>query len=308
MHFKSIDKFFDEIKNVISIIIFVFIAMAILMFFYWFAYCGKVVMPDWLNNFVWNVINFFAQGYKDTPAYKDNLEILPVLTSVIFGVLTYLANCLLVFLENNHKKYKQSVIDYKKNLEKTINNELHKDFVKELKRTSFMLVKIKIVVEKHTSYLTAMTDEDMNPEGLEKEIEKYILASVKSGLLHSKGKTENSVYFLLANLDNSKEFFAELVTKSSELIKSHLRPKMNIGFYCGAELFNDLGELDEKSAYLDRVLNLKIPNKIVVTPRFRIYFDNIAKNIYDFNVLGEYNLSADVDIVQNTMLYSLQRK
>lgn len=308
MFFKSLDKFFEELKTVISVIIFVLIAMAILMFFYWFAYCGKVIMPDWLNSFVWSVINFFAQSYKDTPVYKDNIEILPVLTSVIFGFLTYLANCLLVFLENNHKKYKQSVENYKENLAKTINQELHKDFLHELRRTSFMLVKIKIVIHKKTSYLTAMTDDDVNSEQLEKEIEKYILASVKSGILHSKGKTDDSVYFVVSNLNNTKEFFAELVTKSSQLIQSHIRPKMDIGFYCGVELFNDLSEFDEKSSYLDRVLNLKIPNKIVATPRFKIYFDNIVPSLYDFKVLGEYNLSADEDIVKNTMIYSLQRK
>lgn len=308
MFFKALDKFFEEIRNVISAVIFAFIAMSILFFVYWLFYMAKLNMPEWLNGFVWGVIDFFAQCCHDEKRLAEINDVLPALTSIFFVVLTYLANCLLLFLENNHKKYKESVANYRMQLEKTINTELHKDFVNELKRTSFMLVKIKIVVEKQSSYLTAMTDKTLDERSMEKEIEQCILAAVKGNNLQTKGKTEDSVYFILSDLSVSKEFFAELVSKSTQLIKSYLVPKTTISFYCAAELFNDVSEFEEKSAYLDRVISLKIPNKIVVTPRYKLYFDNIHSSMYEFNVLGEYNLNPEDITSKNTMLYSLQRK
>lgn len=308
MFFKAIDKFFDEIRNVISAIIFAFIAMSILLFIYWIFYVAKLTMPVWLNSFVWGIIDFLTQWHGDRKSLSEITDILPVLASVFFGFLTYLANCLLLFLEDHHKKYKESVENYKLQLEKTINRELHKDFLKELKKTSFMLVKIKIVVEKQSSYLTVSTDKTLDSRSTEKEIENCILAAVKGNKLQTKGKTEDSVYFLLSDFTGSKDFFSELVTNSTQLIKSYLQPKTAISFYCGAELFNDISEFEEKSAYLDNVISLKIPNKIVITPRYKLYFDNIYPSMYEFNVLGEYNLSPEDITSKNTMLYSLKRK
>lgn len=308
MFFKSFDKIFDDIKHIISIVSFVFISMAILMLLYWFAFCAKLSMPSWLNSFVWAVIDFFAQSFKNTPSYRENIEILPVLTSVIFGVLTYIANCLLVFFDNYQKSYRKSVDNYKEKLAKTINKELHKDFVNELKKNTYMLVKIKVVAEQHVSYLTAMTDTEVNSRELEKEIEKLILESVQSNIVYKKGEADGSVYFVISSINDSKEFLTELVEQSSKLIKNYLRPKLKIGFYCGAALLNKIEDIDSKAVYLNRIIDLKIPNKIVVTPRFKLYFDNIQPNAYNFLVLGEYNLSGNPENRQDTMLYALQRK
>ena len=309
MFFKTIDKFFDEIKKILSAIILAFIAMAIFMFIYWILYLAKINLPDGLNNFAWGTIDFFFQWYKSSKQYEQVIDIMPALCSVLFGAVTYFLNCTLVYLENNHKKFQKTMNDYRLKLEKDINTQLHKDFLDELKKSSYMLVKISIEVQNHESYLTAMTDENLDIDAIKKEIEQCILAAVKSDYLSNKGRDENGVYFLLSNIQNSRDFFTELVQKSSQLIKTYLRPKMTINFFCGAELFNDASEFQAKSDYLDRVISLKIPNKIVITPRYKLYFENLFPSMYAFKVLGEYNLNPNKGLEgKNTMLYSMQRR
>ena len=164
---RFIDKFFEEIKYMITLIVFFNISMAVLLFIYWLVFSAKLTLPYWLELFVWNMIDFWAQGIKDTPMYQEITPILPVLISGVFVILTYFLNCLIVFLESNHEKFNKKVDDYKQHLAKKINEELHHDFINELKKNNYMLLKIKIVAIRHTSYLSEYTDEqDVNTKVL----------------------------------------------------------------------------------------------------------------------------------------------
>lgn len=308
MLFKAIDKFFHEIKYVLSIVTFFLIAMASLFFIYWLLFSAKLVLPGWLNVFVWGVIDFWAQGFKNTPLYKEITAILPVLTSGVFIILTYFVNCLMLFIENNHKRFTVCVENYKTTLAKTINQELHNDFIAELKKTTFMMLKIKVVIKKHTSYLTALTDVDFDEKELETKIHKQILTNVSSDIILDKGLENNSVYFVITDFQRAKEFLGQVVTVSSRLIGNEMRPKLDIGFYCGVELYNELSEFERIKTYLDKMLDLKITNKISVTPRFKVYFDNIHPSQFVFDVMGEYNLSENPDSMKNVEIYSLRRK
>lgn len=55
-------------------------------------------------------------------------------------------------------------------------------------------------------------------------------------------------------------------------------------------------------------LNLKIRNKMVVSPRYKVYFENIYPNAFTFEVMGEYNLSKDDASKKDVMVYSIRRK
>ena len=308
MFFRAIDKFFFQIKNFITIITFVLIGFSCLFFVYWLLFSANLKMPDIFNAFIWSIIDFFAQSFKNTPLYNEILPLLPVLTCGIFILLTYLANCLMVFLENNHRLFKNCVQNYKTNLEKTINTELHNDFINELKRTSYMLIKINIAVIKQESYLSTMSQDDINSSTLEDYIEKQIVDTIDSQYIEKKGVHNRSGYFLINNIEYSKDFLIELVSKSSKVISSQLRPKLEIDFYCVVELLNNLSEFPEKSDSMDKILDLKIKNKIAATPRVKVYFDNIFPNVYKFDTLGEYNLSQIPANTKNVMIYSMSRK
>ena len=308
MAFKSLDKIFSELKKILSVIALSFIAMSLFMFIYWLLYSAKMDLPDWLNSFAWTVIDFFAKGLKTTKSYSEIVDILPVLCSVIFGVLTYIVNCLNLFTENMHEKYKKSVIDYRTKLENKINSDLHKDFLKDLKKSSFMLIKLKIEVIKKESYLSEYSEEKIDANQIRNEIEKNILMSVPSELIQNKGRSDEGVYFLLSDFSESKAFFASLVKISSKLIKEKIESRLNINFYCGVELFENISQFEEKSKYLDKVLELRIPNKIIITPKYKLYFDNLYSSYFNFNVQGEYSLSENQDSGKNIMLYSMQSK
>lgn len=308
MFFRAIDKFFYQLKQFLSVLIFLLIALATLFFVYWLIFSAKIPLPEWLNSFMWSIIDFFAMSFKSTPLYNELLPALPVYTCGIFIIMTYIANCIMVFLENNHTAFKNSVNNYKINLEKTINRELHKDFIKELKRTTFMLSKIKIEAAKQESYLTSGIENAFDADALEGFIQKQILSNLNSDLILKKGITNGSVYFVITDFARAKDFLTELVSVSSRLIKEHLEPKVDINFYCGIEVFNDLQEMQEIDSYVDRLLNLKIKNKMAVSPRYKVYFENIYPNEFTFEVMGEYNLSKTDDVKKDVMVYSVRRK
>lgn len=306
--YRLIDKFFEQLKYLTSLVIFVLISLSVLLFIYWLVFSAKIVMPDWFNIFIWSIIDFCAAGIKGTQLYNNIIPILPVLASGVFVIITYFANCFMAFLDNNHERFDAHVENYKQNLAKNINDELHKEFVNNLKKTNYMLIKLKIIATRQTSYLTALTDEDINTDEIEAEIQKAILGALESETVEDKGISNGSVYFLVSDFVKSKEFLTTLVTIATLKIKSYLRPKLDISFYCAVQLFDTIGEVPEVQHYLDKILNTKIKNKIIVAPRVKIYFDEMLPSMYQFDVIGEYNLSDDVNATENVMLHSLRRK
>ena len=234
---------------------------------------------------------------------------LPVLVSGVFVVITYFLNCFVVFLENNHERLNKKVEDYKHKIAKKINEELHHDFINELKKNSHMLLKIKIVATMHSSYLTAMTDAQIDTAMLQDKIQKGILASMNEPYIQDKSLSNGSLSFLLNDISKSKDFIINLVTNSSRLIKPEIVPKLEIAFYCAVELLDNLADLPARSAYLDRVLNIKIKNKIIATPKFKLYFETIYPSVYHFDVLGQYNIeSEEGGKLTSVMVYALRRK
>ena len=82
MFFKLIDKFFDEIKKILSIVSFVLIALSVLLFVYWFLFAFKFSFPQWLNSFVWGVIDVFSWWYKPNKQHNEIIGILPFSSTV----------------------------------------------------------------------------------------------------------------------------------------------------------------------------------------------------------------------------------
>lgn len=308
MFFRVIDKFFIQIKQFLSVVSFIFIALATFYFIYWLVISAKIILPDGLNAFVWAIIDFFAVSIKGTKVYQNNLAVLPVYVSGIFILLTYLTNCLIDFMDKNHNLFKNYINVYKENIEKEINVKLHKDFLKELKRLNFMAIKMNIDVFKHESYLSADTDKDIDVDAIKSEIQSKILESVTSPYIKHKEIADNTVNLLVNDFDNSQDAIFELVAKSAAIINEKLSKKLSIVFYCGIELFNDMSEYNTVSKYLDKILTLKIKNKIAVTPKFKVFFENIFPNMYYFDSTGEYNVSNNPDVVKNVMFYSIRRK
>ena len=306
---KYIDNFFEEIKYSITLVVFFNIAMAVLFFIYWLVFSARLTMPYWLELFIWNIIDFWAQGIKGTLLYQEIIPILPVLVSGIFVVITYFLNCFIVFLESNHEKLNEKVEDYKHDLAKKINDELHRDFIKEIKKNTHLMLKIKIAATMHSSYLTSLTDVQLDTAKLEEKLQKAILASMNEPYIESKGISHGALYFVLNDIPSSRDFIVNLVTNSSRLIKPEIVPKLEIAFYCAVELLDKSTDIAAREEYLDRVLNIKIKNKIIATPKFKLYFDTLYPSAYHFDVLGQYNIGTSPDgKPASVMIYALRRK
>lgn len=308
MYFKNIDKFFNVLKQLISIISFVFIALASYFFIYWLLYNGNVPLPDAFTTCSWQIIDAFTFGLKRLPIYSELLPVLPVLVSVIFIVVTYILNCLIEIIESNRIFVKKQIDNKRIKLEKKINTELHKDFLNELKLYKFMLVKMKVIAEKQESYLTALNENNTDTVVLASSIQKNVYFSVNSPYIKQKTFDNGTLSFLIEDFEHSKDFISELVGKSVSIINKELCPKVDISFYCGAELFHNVDEYDATVKHLDKILNLKIKNRISVTPKFKVYFENLLPDEYIFDMTGEYNLSDNPDVIKNITLHSIRRK
>ena len=306
MFFKIIDKSFDRIRYFLSLITFIFITLSILFFIYWLIYSANIPLPEWFTAFFWAIIDFFAFSIKQTPLYKELMPVLPVLTCGVFIILTYFLNCLMLFLSNYHKSYLKKVENYKRNLENTINKTLHNDFLNELRQTRYLLAKIKISAIKQESYLLDTDDIDISK--IENSIQQQILNSIDCMFIEKKGLSNNSVYFLLTDFNNAQTFFTTLINKSTEFIVAQINQKLKISFSCCVDVFNDISQLQEASDSIDKIFKLKIINKITVTPRFKVYYDNLRPEDYHFTLVGEYNISDDSSVIKNMMIYSIVRK
>ena len=306
---KCLDNFFEEIKYMTTLIVFFCISMAVLFFIYWLVFSARLTMPYWLELFIWNIIDFWAQGIKGTPLYQEIIPILPVLVSGIFVVITYFLNCFIVFLEANHEHLNKKVDDYKHELAKKINEELHHDFISELKKNTHMILKIKIAATMNSSYLTALNDVQIDTAKLQEKLQNAILESMNETYIESKGISNGALYFLLKDISRSKDFIVNLVTNSSRIIKPEIVPKLEIAFYCAVDLIDNIADVAAREAYLDRVLNIKIKNKIIATPKFKIYFDTLLPSAYHFDTLGQYNIELTQDgKLSSVMIYALRRK
>ena len=169
-----------------------------------------------------------------------------------------------------------------------------------------MLVKVKIISEQKTSYLNALQDENYDTNSISKSIEEKILASIATPCISQKGKTNDSIYFLINDLGNAKNFFTDIVEVSNSIINENLKPRLNINFYCGCELLNDNSELRVTEKFISRMFDLRLANKIIVTNKFKVFYENIYCNLFSFAVQGEYNLNEDRNSIKNSMLYTLQ--
>ena len=309
MFFKLTGKLLDKLKNIFSVLSFFCIAMSVLFFIYWLLYAfGFDNFPKPLNNIVWGSVDLFFGWWMSSAQFKEVMDILPVLSSILYGILAYLINCTIVSFGNMQKEVKKTAENYRQNLENKINSQLHSSFLDDLKTNSFMLIKIKTDVSIKTSYLTNPNAVVDNSKDIEKNIEETILNSIDSPNILKKGLDNSSLYIVISNLAASKDFLTHVVNTSVSSINKYLKENTTVSFYCCAEVFSDLQEFEEKSVYLNRVLALKISNKIAITPKFKMYYENLFPSFYYFKVLGEYNLNASSDNTKNTTLYTIQRK
>ena len=308
MIFKIIDICFSKLKILISLVNFFIIVLSIFMLIYWLFVVANVSVSGFLSYFANNIINFFSVIIPDKTKVSDISQITPVFVSIILCVIAYLVNYLITFVDNCHNKYKNYVESYKKHLEYKINTQLHKDFLSELKKTNLLLLKFKVTVTKKSSYLADFECEQINPDEIQENIMKSLYQSIKSSDIVEKGFDRGAMYIVSSKIENSKDLFTLIVSQVSDLMKQNYNQNLKITFSCVAELLENLNNCAIVQNLLSKILSLNIFDKLVATPKFKLYFDNLLPNVYNFTVVGDYNLSQDITITENIVLYSLTKK
>ncbi len=306
MNFRTIDSIFNQAKKIISGCMFVTLIMSVLFFLYWLITSMKIVLPGFINGFFLFWINIVNNAIKETSFYKSVTMLLPLIVSVIFIVLTYLLNCVMVYVEQCHSDYKKYVENYKANLEKTINMQLRRNFINELSRTNYFLTKMRLQVKTLNSYL-----HEPLPEEECKKIEDTILRSILNAMgqpyVINKGMDGNSIYFICNDMRLASEFYTHFVAKSIAYINKHIQEKISINFYCAVDVFDFENEIKFKLMELDKILDLRVRNKILVSPRFKVYYQELYPGYFVFKLLGEYNFSKTSYRSQFVNIYTLHR-
>ena len=292
MNFKTIDSLFLHIKKLITIFVFISLTLSIVYFIYWLIVSMKIILPDFINNILLIPINMIGSQIKNAPEFKDVLFLLPVAVSLLFIILTYLLNCVLQYVEISHKNYLKFVDDYKANLETKINTQLKKNFVQELSKTGYYAAKIKIEVESPQSYLKESLSKD-EQIALENKIITEISDSMNYDSIIKKGV--------------AADFFTSFVNRTVKIINKSLQEHVKINFYCAIDVFDTQYEANFKLIELDKIINLKIKNKILVAPRFKTYFKELYPGYFTFKLLGEYNFSKNNFKSNYINIYTLHR-
>lgn len=306
MNFKTIDSLFLHIKKLITIFVFISLTLSIVYFIYWLIVSMKIILPDFINNILLIPINMIGSQIKNAPEFKDVLFLLPVAVSLLFIILTYLLNCVLQYVETSHKNYLKFVDDYKANLETKINTQLKKNFVQELSKTGYYAAKIKIEVESPQSYLKESLSKD-EQIALENKIITEISDSMNYDSIIKKGIAADSAYFICSEPKNAADFFTSFVNRTVKIINKNLQEHVKINFYCAIDVFDTQYEANFKLIELDKIINLKIKNKILVAPRFKTYFKELYPGYFTFKLLGEYNFSKNNFKSNYINIYTLHR-
>ena len=306
MNFKTIDSLFLQIKKLITIIIFISLSLAIVYFIYWLILSIKITLPEVINNLFLIPINMLGAKIQNAPEQNDVLFLLPVAVSLVFIILTYLLNCILQFVEFSHKNYLKFVEDYKADLEIKINTQLKKNFVQELSKTNYFATKLRIAVESPESYLKESMSKEAQIE-LENRIIQEISDSINDGVI-KKGTNASDAYFISSEPKNAVDFYTGLVQKTIKIINKYLSGQIKINFYCAIDVFDTEYEANFKLIELDKIINLKVKNKILVAPRFKTYFQELYPGYFTFKLLGEYNFSKNNYKSHYINIYTLHRR
>lgn len=306
MNFRTIDKLFLHTKKLISACIFISLIMSVLFFLYWLIISMRIALPESINGFFIFWINIAGSAIYNTPMYKNVSMLLPLVVSVFFIGLTYLLNCVMLYVEESHKGFKKYVEEYKANLEKTINMQLRKNFINELTRTNYFITKMRLQVKTLNSYLHQPLPEE-ECRNMEDTILKSILNSMNQPYLVKKGIDGNSIYLICNDMRLASEFYTQFVSKSVAYINKYLQEKISINFYCNVDVFDFENETKFKLQEMDKVLALHIRNKILVSPRFKTYFQELYPGYFIFKLLGEYNFSQTSYRSQYVNIYTLHR-
>lgn len=308
MFYKLYDKFLDKIKYLLSFITFIFIALATYFFIYWLLFSANLTLSSSLETFSWAIIDFVSLPIKHTKVYTEMAPVLPVLTCGAFILFTYVINSIIDLLESYGKVLKDYSYKSRVELEKKINTQLHKAFIDELNVYKYLVLNLKIAVIQKESYLSALNDKPIDTTALELTIQDKILSAINSQYVIRKYIENGVVTLLISDFNHAKDAISDIVGKSVAIITNEMRDRLDIQFYCGADLLkeNDYGGFISKNT--TKIINCKIKNKIAVTPKFKVYYENILPDEFNFSTAGEYNMSDDPDLLQNEMLYFITRK
>ena len=304
---KKSNEYFLKLKKTINILVCLCLLMSVLFFVYWLVISMHIVIPPFINAFFMFFNNMIEAAIKGSPVYDKLVILIPIIVSFIFIILTYALNCLSTYVETTHKQYIEYQNRQKKLLEQTINNQLKQAFITELSNSNYILVKLKIDVVEHESYLHQY-DDPINLDILKKKITGEILERTSSPYITDKGLDRTNVYFLTTSPAHSPEVFKVIVDNSIDVIGKNMTDRVNVNFFCGAELYDMEQETPEKLVTLERILNLGLQNRIIVPGRFKTYFSQLYPDFFTFKNAGEYNLVGTTYKSAYTSVYSLQRK
>ena len=306
MNFRTIDSLFEQAKKIISGCMFLTLIMSVMFFLYWLIISMRITLPAFINGFFLFWINLVSNAFKDVYFYKNITMLLPLVVSVMFIVLTYLLNCVMVYIEQSHSNYKKYVENYKQNLEKTINMQLRRNFINELTRTNYFLTKMRLQIKTLNSYLhEPLPEEDCR--NLEDRILRSILNAMNHPYIINKGMDGNNIYFVCNDMRLAAEFYTHFVAKSIAYINKYMQEKISINFYCAVDVFDFENEIKFKLLELNKILDLSIRNKILVSPRFKVYYQELYPGYFVFKLLGEYNFSKTSYRSQYVNIYTLHR-
>ena len=304
---KISNETFLKIKKTINFLVCLCIIMSVLFFGYWLVISMHIVIPPFLNSFFMFFNSIVESFIKGTAVYEKLVILIPIIVSFMFIILTYALNCLATYVENLHKQYLDYQTKQKKLLEQTINEQLKQAFIKELAGSNYMMIKLKLKAVEEESYLHKY-DTPVDIEKITTKMHNEIMQKTAAPYILEKGFDNNHLYFIAVSPGQAQEIFKTLVDTSIDVIGKNMTERMSVSFFCGADLYDSQQEVQEKKNILERMLELGLKNRIIVSSRFKTYFSELYPEYFTFKNAGEYNLVGSTYKSAYSQVYTIQRK
>lgn len=138
-------------------------------------------------------------------------------------------------------------------------------------------------------------------------ITKKLLESLQYSKPSQKGFYRKNLFLLYNDFFYINELIQHIKPTLAPIIKEYEKYGITIKFCIVLSVLSSSSASIEKELDLmDIILSLNFYNKVMLTQRFKLTYENMNKQPYNMKFKGEYNLSKNLTITNNQPLYVLE--
>ena len=135
-------------------------------------------------------------------------------------------------------------------------------------------------------------------------VNQKLIANISYSNPQQKGYYRKNLFLMYQDFNYVDEFVYYIKPTLDSIVLEFRKYGIAISFCYVLSALSQMQNLEKELDCMDTILSLNFVNEFVVTNRFKITYDNKAIQQYQMQLKGEYNLSKNLSISNNTTAYS----